>query len=99
MKVYAGMAPHVVLLARVGEEVGLRASLDAGIEERQTVLRHNGIVVVARDNLQTALQVLGLVDEARLGVALGVLRSPYMTSYHFQSMTGPPATPTLNTSG
>ena len=34
VQVDAGMAPHVVLLARVGEEVGLGAGLDAGIEER-----------------------------------------------------------------
>jgi hypothetical protein len=48
---YAGMASHIVLLARIGKEVGLCASLDAGVEERQTVLWHNGVVVIASDNL------------------------------------------------
>ena len=36
------------------------------------MLGHDGIVVVTRDDLQTALQVLGLGDKAGLGVALGI---------------------------
>ena len=75
----AGMAPHVMFLAWIGKEVGLSARLDAGIEEREAVLRHNGVVVVARDDLQTAFQVLGLVDERRLGIALRIgLRSVHI---------------------
>ena len=33
MEMDAGVAPHIVLLAGIGEEVGLGAGLDAGIEE------------------------------------------------------------------
>ena len=73
VKMDAGVASHVVLLAGIGEEVGLGATLDAGIEERQAVLGHDGVVVIARDDLQAALQTVGLVDEAGLRVALGVL--------------------------
>ena len=73
MQMYTGMTAHVVLLAGIGKEVGLRASLDAGIEEREAVLGHDGGVVVACDNLQLALQVASLADEARFGVALGVV--------------------------
>ena len=62
VEMHRGMAAHVVLLAWVGKEVGLGTSLDTGIEEGEAVLRHDGIVVVARDNLQLALQVLRLVD-------------------------------------
>ena len=69
----AGMSAHVVLLAWIGKEVGLRASLDTGIEERQTVLRYNGVVVIARNNLQLTLQVASLVDEAGLLVPLRIL--------------------------
>ena len=66
----ARMTTHVVLLSRVCEEIGLRSGFYAGIEERQTMLRHDSIIVVARDNLQLALQVTGFVEEACLGVAL-----------------------------
>ena len=59
----AGMTTHIVLLARIGKEVGLRASLDACVEEREAMLGYNGFVVIACDDLQAALQVLGLVDE------------------------------------
>ena len=73
MQVYAGMASHVVSLARVGIEVGLRTGLDTGIEERQTVLRHHGRIVIAGDDLQPPLQVLGLVEEAGLLLAFRIL--------------------------
>ena len=68
-----GVTPHIVLFAGIGEEVGLGAGLDAGIEERETVLGHDGAVVVARDNLQLAFQVACLADKAALLVAFGVL--------------------------
>ena len=70
---HAGMSPHIVLLTRIGEEIGLRARLDTGIEERQTMLWHYRIVVVTGDNLQLALQVLRLVEKARLLITLGVV--------------------------
>ncbi len=55
MQMDGGMTTHVVLLAGIGEEVGLGAGLDAGIEEREAMLGHDGIVVVARDNLELTL--------------------------------------------
>ena len=69
---HAGMSPHVMLLTRIGKEVRLGTRLDAGIEERETMLWHNGIVVVARNDLQTAFQILGLADERRFGIALWI---------------------------
>ena len=72
MEMDAGMTSHVVLLTRVGEEVWLCAGFDAGIEEGETMLRHDGVVVVACDDLQLAFQVLRLVDETGLGIAFGI---------------------------
>ena len=72
MEMDTGMTTHVVLLTRVGEEVGLCAGLDTGVEERQTMLGDDSVVVVARDDLESALQILGLVDEAGLGIAFGI---------------------------
>ena len=72
MQVYAAVAAHVVRLTGVGEEVGLCAGLYACLEERQTVLGHHGGVVVTRDDLQLALQVLGLGEQTGFGVSLGV---------------------------
>ena len=72
MEMDAGMTSHVVLLTRVGEEVWLCAGFDAGIEEGKTMLRHDGVVVVACDDLQFAFQVLRLVDKADLGIAFGI---------------------------
>ena len=72
VQMYAGVAPHVVLLAGIGKEIGLCASLDTSIEERQTMLRNDGVVVIARNNLQLTFQVLGLVDETGFLVAFGI---------------------------
>ena len=63
MQMDAGMSTHVVFLARVGEEVRLSAGLDACIEERETMLGHYGVVVVARDDLQFTFQVAGFAEE------------------------------------
>ena len=46
------MASHVVLLARIGKEVGLRASLDTGIEERQTMLGLGPLLKTAASTTQ-----------------------------------------------
>ena len=73
VQVDAGMTAHVMLLAGVGVEVGLRAGLYAGVKEREAVLGHNRLVVVSSDDLQTAFQVLGLADEAALGIAIGIV--------------------------
>ena len=64
---------HVVTLSGISVEVGLCAGLGAGIQELQRVLGNADRVVHADDNLQFALQILGLVDAAGLFVALGVL--------------------------
>ncbi len=63
MQVSALMAPHVVRLARIDEEVGLRACADASLQEGEAVLWHHGHVVQALDNLQLALQVFRLVEQ------------------------------------
>jgi hypothetical protein len=55
-----GMSSHVVFLTRIGKEVWLCASLDASIEERQTMLGNNSVVVLACDNLELSFQVLCL---------------------------------------
>ena len=69
----AGMASHIVFLAWIGKEIGLGASLDAGVEEGETVLGNNGVVVVTSNDLKLAFQVLGLADEAALGIAFWVV--------------------------
>ena len=68
----AGVASHVVLLTRIGKEVGLCAGLDASIEERQTMLWYDGIVVIARDDLELTLQIACLVDETGLFVTFRI---------------------------
>ena len=57
VQVHALVPHHVVTLARVGEEVGLCASLDALLDEHEAVLRHYGGVIISCDDLQLALQV------------------------------------------
>ena len=69
MEMDAGMTSHVVLLTRIGEEVWLCAGFDAGIEEGEAMLGHDGVVVVTRDDLQFAFQILRLVDKAGLVIA------------------------------
>ena len=73
MQMYAGMTTHIVLFARIGKEIRLGASLHAGIEERQTVLWHHRRIVVTRDDLQLAFQILGLGDETGLRIAFRVV--------------------------
>ena len=72
MEVDASMTSHIMFFTRIGEEVGLGASFDTGIKERQAVLRYYGNIVVARDDLQLALQVFGLGEERSLLVALRI---------------------------
>ena len=60
------MSPHIVRLTRIDEEVGLGTCLDALGKERQTVLRHYCFIVIARDDLQLTLQVLGFAQQAIL---------------------------------
>ena len=72
MQVYALVSHHVVTLARVGKEVGLGTRLDALLDEHEAVLRYHRGVVISSDNLQLALQVLGLGKERCLGITLRV---------------------------
>jgi hypothetical protein len=51
MQMGALMTSHIVGLAWVHEEIGLRAFLDTGGNERQTVLWHNRGIIVTGDNL------------------------------------------------
>ena len=73
MQVHALMTAHVVTLTGIDEEVGLGAGCDTGLEEAVGMLGHNGGVIEADNNLQAALQVTSLVDEAGLGITLGVI--------------------------
>ena len=63
MKMSALMASHVVRLARIDEEVGLGTGCDTCLQEGEAVLWHHGHVVQTLDNLQLALQVLGLIEQ------------------------------------
>ena len=72
MQVYALMATHVVGLARIDEEIGLGTNGNASLEERVAILREHRRVVEALDDLQFALEVLGLGQEGGLSVTLGV---------------------------
>ncbi len=99
------MSAHIVRFARIDEEIGLCSGTDAGLQESETVLRQHDRVVKALNDLKFAFQVLGFGEKRGLPIASGLVcgvsiyRSPYIASYHFQSITGPPATPTLNVSG
>ena len=63
MQMDAGMTTHVVRLAWIGEEIGLCASLDTGIEERQTVLRHYRRIVIARDDPEQVFTCISALVE------------------------------------
>jgi len=60
VQMHALVTHHVVPLAGIGEKIGLGACLDALLDEHEAVLRHYSGVVVSGDDLQSALQVLGL---------------------------------------
>ena len=76
MQVSALMTAHIVRLTWIDEEVWLSAGCDAGLQEGETMLRHHCYVVEALDDLQLALQILGLIEQRGLLVALRVgLRS------------------------
>ena len=49
MQMYTVAARHIVLVARVDEEVRIRAGIDARFHKREGVLRHAGVVVVIVD--------------------------------------------------
>ena len=72
MEMNALMSPHIMRFTRIDEEVGLGTCLDALGKERQTVLRHYGFIVIACDDLQLTLQVLGFAQQTGLLVTLRV---------------------------
>ena len=54
MQMDTRMTTHIVFLTRISEEIWLGTCFHTGIKERQTMLRHHGIVVIARDDLEFA---------------------------------------------
>ncbi len=56
MQMYTVAARHIVLVARVDEEVRIRAGIDARFHKREGVLRHAGVVVVIVDDHQMSFQ-------------------------------------------
>ena len=88
------LAHDIVPGARIWKIVHLHIVLDAFPDEAQAVFPDDDIVHSPLADEQLALQVAGLCNQA-----WSIYLSPYITSYHFQSMTGPPATATLNISG
>ena len=73
MQMDAGMSAHIVSLARIDEEVGLRATLDTGVKELQRMLRDDRGVVHSDDDLQPAFQIPGFCQQRGTGVAVRVL--------------------------
>ena len=86
MQMHTVASRHIVLVARIDEEVRIRAGVDAGFHERKGVLRHAGIVVVVMDNHQMSLQVTRQVFQVALLVPFRVaLRSVHVAFavHHF----------------
>lgn len=69
----AVVATHVVLVVGIDEVIDLLASFDAGIDELDAVLPHNGVVFCSVDDEETAFKVFGLGGEGVVGIAFGVL--------------------------
>ena len=87
MQMDSVLSGHIVLVARVREVVHLYVVLHALAYETEAMLpKDHGIDGSLADE-QFALKILCLVDQACLFISLRV------------SITGPPATATLNTSG
>ena len=54
---------HVVAVARIDEQVGVSACIDASATESVSVLRYADWVVATVDNEQTAFQITRLTQE------------------------------------
>ena len=63
MQMHAFMSRHIMSLSGIDKEVGLCACLYACVKELQSVLWHYGRIIHAYDNLQLALEVLGLSQQ------------------------------------
>ena len=72
MQVDAVATDDVVLMTRVDEEVGVGACVDAGLHEREGVLRYAGIVMVVVDDEQVAYEGTGQTVKVTFGIAVGV---------------------------
>ena len=69
---HAVAAQHVVLVAGVDEEVGIRTCVHTGFHERQGVLGHASVVVVVVDNHQVAFEVGSQVLQVALLVTIRI---------------------------
>ena len=69
MQMYTVAARHIVLVARVDEEVRIRAGIDARFHKREGVLRHAGVVVVIVDDHQMSFQVACQVFQVTLFIS------------------------------
>ena len=73
MKMNHVLAHHVVVLTWIYEIIGLHTGILTGTEEGQAVLEQASTVVVTYNHLQTAFEVLGLVEQTAGGIAFGIL--------------------------
>ena len=80
---HAVAAQHVVLVAGIDEEVGIRTCVHTGFHERQGVLGHASVVVVVVDNHQVAFEVGSQILQVALLVAIpiGVGGAIYLAEY------------------
>ena len=73
MKMNHVLAHHVVVLTGIYEIIGLHTGILTGTEEGQAMLEQASTVVVTYNHLQTAFEVLGLVEQTAGGIAFGIL--------------------------
>ena len=86
MQVNAVASHHVMPVFGIDEEVGMRSGIDACTQESYRMLGNARGVHSADDDFQPSFQIAGF------GFQIPTFK-------YFQSMTGPPATPTLKRSG
>ena len=72
MEMHTVAPHHVVPVAGIDEEVGMRPLVDAGFQEGVGHLGDTDGIVAAMDDEQAALQVAGLLQEAAVLISLGV---------------------------
>lgn len=73
-------------------------------DETQRMLWHYCWIIQTYDNLQFIFQIFSFVQQTATGIpwnwsSVCPCSVLHTSPYHFQSITGPPATPTLDTSG
>ena len=80
------MTSHIVRFARVDEIIGLSTIQYALVQERTSVLGYHCGIIFSDNDLQSSFQVLGLGNQAGLGVSLRIgLRGVHVTLavHHF----------------